>query len=172
MESRFKLKEEYHQSCCAIQVRVPVIKTSSTKKKTELYTTGPFIMRSSSPSQPPSIKAQHRIAKRRAIRRRRIDLNCGCSIFYHIKCADHGFTHRGEHHCASGREFRFYLGGTKSPLFQDHASGRSSIHTNKDIPHPSQVQSQPQESTGSPQSIPELPSLDDIDSSFWDDIFK
>ncbi|ABV53457.1 transcription activator protein [Macroptilium yellow mosaic virus] len=172
MESRFKLKEVSLQSCCAILVRVPVIKTSSVKKKTELYTTGPFIMRYSSPSQPPSIKAQHRLAKRRAIRRRRLDLNCGCSIFLHINCHDHGFTHRGEHHCASGREFRFYLGGSKSPLFQDHHGGGSTIHSNKDLPHTSQSQPQRAESVGSPQSLLQLPSLDDINDSFWDDIFK
>nr|WNV28807.1 TrAP [Papaya leaf curl virus] len=42
-------------------------------------------MRSSSPSkdhftQVP-IKVQHRTAKRRAIRRKRVDLNCGCSYY-------------------------------------------------------------------------------------------
>ncbi|AQT01540.1 TRAP [Sida chlorotic mottle virus] len=128
-------------------------------------------MRNSSSSTPPSIKPQHKIAKKRAIRRKRIDLNCGCSIFLHINCANHGFTHRGEHHCVSGREFRFYLGGSKSPLFQDRPCGGSDIHNDKDIPHPDTVQPQRQEGAGSTQSLPELPSLDDLDSSFWDDIF-
>ncbi|UFT26550.1 transactivator protein [Macroptilium mottle virus] len=131
-------------------------------------------MQNSSPSAPPSIKAQHRIAKRanRKIRRRRIDINCGCSIYVHINCSNHGFTHRGTHHCSSGREFRFYLGGSKSPLFQDNQSGGSHIHNNENIPHTNPVQSQHQEQTGSTQGISELPSLDDISSSFWDDLFK
>nr|ASF23359.1 transcriptional activator protein [Tomato mild yellow leaf curl Aragua virus] len=129
-------------------------------------------MVNSSSSTPPSIKPQHRLAKKRAVRRRRIDLNCGCSIFLHINCADHGFTHRGEHHCVSGREFRFYLGGSKSPLFQDVPSRRPHVHNEQGLPHTNPVQLQPQEGTESTQSIPELPSLDDISSSFWDDLFK
>ncbi|ABS71097.1 transactivation protein [Rhynchosia golden mosaic Yucatan virus] len=129
-------------------------------------------MLNSSPLKPPSIKAQHRIAKKRAVRRRRIDLNCECSIFLHINCADNGFTHRGEHHCGSGREFRFYLGGSKSPLFQDTPRREPVIHENQDIPHRSPVQPQPTESVGSPQSLLQFPSLDDFDESFWAEIFS
>ncbi|ALV85584.1 trans-activating protein [Pavonia mosaic virus] len=129
-------------------------------------------MRRSSSSTPPSIKPQHRAAKRRITRRRRIDLNCGCSIYIHINCADHGFTHRGTHHCASGREWRVYLGGRQSPLFQDVQSRGPVIHKHQGISHPDPVQPQPEESIGSPQMLPELPSLDNIDSSFWDDLFK
>nr|QHB15499.1 AC3 [Begomovirus sp.] len=129
-------------------------------------------MRSSSQSTPPSIKRQHREAKKRAIRRRRIDLECGCSIYFHIDCRGHGFTHRGAHHCTSGREWRVYLGDRKSPLFQDVQSRGTSVHQHQNIPHPDTVQPQPEESVGSPQGLPELPSLDDFDSSFWDDLFK
>nr|AIQ86465.1 AC2 [Squash leaf curl virus] len=174
MESRFKLKVESHQSCCAILERGPVIKISSTKTRTRHYESGLKKMPNSSSSKVPSIKAQHRIAKKRAVRRRRIDLDCGCSIYIHINCAKdgNGFTHMGRHHCASGREFRFYLGGSKSPLFQDVQRGGSTLHAHKDIPHSYPVQPQPEESTKSSQSVPELPSLDGIDSSFWDDIFE
>nr|AFX60762.1 TRAP [Macroptilium yellow spot virus] len=129
-------------------------------------------MRNSSSSTPPSIKVQHRAAKRRAIRRRRIDIDCGCSIYVHINCRGHGFTHRGTHHCTSGREWRLYLGDIKSPLFQNQPPGGSTIHDNQDIPRPDQVQPQPQESIGSPQGISQFPSLDDIPESFWDDIFS
>ncbi|QHB15490.1 AC2 [Papaya begomovirus 1] len=129
-------------------------------------------MRNSSPSTPPSIKAQHRRAKRRAVRRRRLDLNCGCSIFLHINCVNHGFTHRGTHHCASSREWRFYLGGSKSPLFQDKPGGGATVFPDHNISCPDKVQPQPEEGTGSTQSLPEFPSLDDIASSFWDDVFK
>nr|AOV62456.1 transcriptional activator protein [Malvastrum bright yellow mosaic virus]AOV62462.1 transcriptional activator protein [Malvastrum bright yellow mosaic virus]AOV62468.1 transcriptional activator protein [Malvastrum bright yellow mosaic virus] len=129
-------------------------------------------MWSSSPSHPPSIKTAHRQAKRRAIRRRRIDLDCGCSIYFHIGCTGHGFTHRGAHHCTSGREWRVYLGDRKSPIFQDLPSKRPSIHEDQSVPCTNTVQPQPEESVGSPQSIPELPSLDDIDDSFWVDLFS
>ncbi|AAD17899.1 AC2 protein [Chino del tomate virus] len=129
-------------------------------------------MRSSSPSHPPSIKTAHRQAKKRAIRRRRIDLRCGCSIYFHIGCTGHGFTHRGIHHCTSGGEWRVYLGDRKSPLFQDVQSGGSTVYENQGLPRSDTVQPQPEESVASPQSLPELPSLDDIDDSFWVDLFS
>nr|AEI91444.1 transcriptional regulator [Tomato golden mosaic virus] len=129
-------------------------------------------MRNSSSSTPPSIKAQHRAAKRRAIRRRRIDLNCGCSIYIHIDCRNNGFTHRGTYHCASSGEWRLYLGDNKSPLFQDNQRRGSPLHQHQDIPRTNQVQPQPEESIGSPQGISQLPSMDDIDDSFWENLFK
>nr|QQL13385.1 transactivating protein [Malvaviscus yellow mosaic virus] len=129
-------------------------------------------MLSSSSLTPPSIKPQHRAAKRRGTRRRRIDLNCGCTVYVHINCSNHGFTHRGTHHCASGREWRIYLGDIKSPLFQDIQGRGSTVHNEQSVPHPNTVQPQPEESIGSPQMLPKLPSLDDIDSSFWADLFK
>ncbi|UDP19914.1 transcriptional activation protein [Tomato mottle leaf distortion virus] len=129
-------------------------------------------MLNSSSSNPPSIKPRHRAAKRRALRRRRIDLNCGCSVYIHINCVNNGFTHRGVHHCASSGEWRVYLGGTKSPLFQDNQGGRPTLHHDQSLPHPDTVQPQPQESVGSPLSLPELPNLDEFSDSFWDDLFK
>ncbi|ALK27175.1 transactivator protein [Melochia mosaic virus] len=129
-------------------------------------------MRHSSSSTPPSIKPQHRAAKRRATRRRRIDLECGCSFFLHLNCANNGFTHRGTHHCASSGEWRVYLGAAKSPVFQDNQRGRPPEHQHQGLPRPSPVQPQPEESVGSPQGVLQLPSLDDIPDSFWDDIFS
>ncbi|ADW10638.1 transactivator protein [Sida micrantha mosaic virus-[snap bean:Brazil:2003]] len=76
-------------------------------------------MLNSSSSTPPSIKPRHRIAKKRAIRRRRVDLECGCCLYQHLNCTGHGFPHRGIHNCTSGREWRIYLGDNKSPVFQD-----------------------------------------------------
>ncbi|AFY22647.1 transcriptional activator protein [Corchorus mottle virus] len=128
-------------------------------------------MLNSSSSTPPSIKQRHRIAKRRAPRRRRIDLDCGCSLYVHINCSNYGFTHRGTHHCASGREWRLYLGDNKSPVFQDIQSRGHPVHEDKSVPRPDKIQPQPQESIGSPQGIPELPSLDDFSDSFWNDLF-
>ncbi|CAD79314.1 Trans-activating protein [Dicliptera yellow mottle virus] len=129
-------------------------------------------MRSSSPSHCPSIKPIHKRAKKRAIRRRRVDLNCGCSIYIHINCANHGFTHRGNHHCSSSNEWRFYLGSSKSPLFQDTPSRGSNVHTQQGVSPSNQVQLQPSEEIGSSQSLLQLPSLDDFSDSFWDDLFK
>nr|CRI68266.1 Transcriptional activator protein [Pepper golden mosaic virus] len=129
-------------------------------------------MLNSSASTLPSIKAQHRIAKKRPIRRRRIDLNCGCSIFFHINCANNGFTHRAEHYCASCREFRFYLGGSKSPIFQDTSRGGTADHQTPDLPHRISDQPQPKSSISSPQSIPPFPSLEYVNHSFRHYIFK
>nr|QHB15524.1 AC2 [Begomovirus sp.] len=129
-------------------------------------------MQPSSSSTPPSIKPKHRIAKKRAVRRRRIDLHCGCSIYVHINCANHGFTHRGTHHCSSSQEWRFYLGGSKSPIFQDIPCRGPPVHSDQNLPRPHPVQPQPQEGAGSTQGLPELPDLDEIDSSFWDDVFS
>ncbi|APB03056.1 TrAP [Common bean severe mosaic virus] len=122
-------------------------------------------------SSPPKIKPRHRYAKKQ-IRRRRIDLQCGCSIYIHINCRNNGFTHRGTHHCSSGDEWRLYLGGSKSPLFQDNQSRETTLHTHDGVPHTSPSQPQPEESVGSPQSLLQFPSLDDIDDSFWADLFK
>ncbi|QCB65768.1 trans-activating protein [Hibiscus golden mosaic virus] len=133
-----------------------------------LLSRGHSIMQNSSSSTLPSIKRR----KKRAVRRRRIDLACGCSIYRHINCVDHGFTHRGTHHCSSGGEWRLYMGGSKSPVFQDVPSRGPEIHKNPGVPHPNTLQPQPEESVASPQGLPELPNLDDISDSFWDDIFK
>nr|QGT31823.1 TrAP [Tomato chlorotic mottle Guyane virus]WLD53470.1 trans-acting protein [Tomato chlorotic mottle Guyane virus] len=130
-------------------------------------------MQNSSSSTPPSIKPKHRAYKKgRAIRRRRFDLECGCSIYQKIDCIGHGFTHRGTHHCTSGTEWRIYLGNNKSPIFQDIPSRGPAIHNNTSVPRPNPIQPQPPEEVGSSQGLPELPSLDDISSSFWDDIFS
>nr|AJE24733.1 transcriptional activator protein [Tobacco leaf curl Pusa virus] len=127
-------------------------------------------MQNSSPSrshctQVP-IKVQHKIAKKRPIRRRRIDLPCGCSYYFGIDCASHGFTHRGTHHCNSGREWRVYLDGQKSPLFQDIPAPRETIsiqqrHNNFTSP----VQLQPEESVGDTPVFSNLPNLDSFTSS-------
>ncbi|ADQ13208.1 AC2 protein [Papaya leaf crumple virus-Panipat 8 [India:Panipat:Papaya:2008]] len=110
-------------------------------------------MQHSSPSQSHCtqvpIKVQHRLAKRRAFRRKRVDLECGCSYYVHINCHNHGFTHRGIHHCRSCNEWRVYLGNPKSPLFQDNRTPQQAVpnegrhHLRSDT-----IQSQPQEETG------------------------
>ncbi|ADV15501.1 transcriptional regulator [Sida micrantha mosaic virus - Rhombifolia [Bolivia:Cerro Fraile 1:2007]] len=136
------------------------------------YEVGHSTMLNSSSSTPPSIKPRHRIAKKRTLRRKRVDLKCGCSIFVHLNCSGHGFTHRGIHHCTSGREWRLYLGDNKSPVFQDIPRRGPAVHEDQSVPHTDKVQPQPQESIGSPQGLPELPSLDDLSDSFWEDLFK
>nr|AJE24830.1 transcriptional activator protein [Tomato leaf curl Joydebpur virus] len=128
-------------------------------------------MRPSSPSKAHStqvpIKVQHRLAKK-GTRRRRVDLDCGCSYFIALRCHDHGFTHRGTHHCSSGREWRVYLGDNKSPVFQDNRAPPPAI-PNEPRHHnsPSTVQSQPEESVGDTQMFSNIPNLDDLTASDW-----
>ncbi|AAS55101.1 transcriptional enhancer protein [Tomato leaf curl Bangalore virus-Cotton [Fatehabad]] len=128
-------------------------------------------MRDSSPSKNHStqvpIKVQHRLAKK-GTRRRRVDLPCGCSYFIALACNDHGFTHRGTHHCSSNREWRVYLGNSKSPLFQDNRAPQPAIpvgerHHNR----PDTIQSQLEESVGDTQMLSGLPNLDDLTASDW-----
>nr|AAW50899.1 transactivator protein [Tomato leaf curl Karnataka virus] len=128
-------------------------------------------MRPSSPSKAHStqvpIKVKHRIAKKRT-RRRRVDLPCGCSYFIALACHDHGFTHRGTHHCSSSREWRVYLGDSKSPIFQDNRASQPAIPDEPRHNHrPSTVQSQPEESAGDTQMVPSLRNLDDLTASDW-----
>nr|UZH24582.1 transcriptional activator protein [Chayote yellow mosaic virus]UZH24588.1 transcriptional activator protein [Chayote yellow mosaic virus]UZH24594.1 transcriptional activator protein [Chayote yellow mosaic virus] len=114
------------------------------------------------------IKVQHRIGKKKAIRRKRIDLDCGCSFYLHIDCALNGFAHRGTHHCASSAEFRLHMGADKSPLFQDCRPHREAVQLGpRHIINSNPVQPQPPESVGDSQMFPELPSLDDLTSSDW-----
>ncbi|CAI26272.1 AC2 [Tomato leaf curl Madagascar virus-Androy [Madagascar:Toliary:2001]] len=129
-------------------------------------------MRPSSPStshcsQVP-IKVQHRIAKKRTIRRKRVDLDCGCSYYLHIDCSNHGFTHRGTHHCSSGTEWRVYLGDKQSPLFHDHQPRNKAIqHEPRHHQHPDRIQPQPQEGIGDSQMFSQLQGLDDLTASDW-----
>ncbi|CAD12420.1 AC2 protein [Squash leaf curl Yunnan virus] len=126
-------------------------------------------MRSSSPSKAHStqipIKVQHRIAKR-TIRRRRVDLRCGCSYFVAIGCHNNGFTHRGTTHCNSIREWRIYLDGKKSPIFQDNQAHREPILEEPRHNHVTNtVQQQPEESVGDTQMFSSLQNLDSFTSS-------
>ncbi|CCE94325.1 transcription activator protein (TrAP) [Begomovirus manihotisburkinafasoense] len=129
-------------------------------------------MQSSSPSQnhstPVPIKVSHRQFKTRAIRRRRVDLVCGCSYYLHINCSNHGFTHRGTHHCSSSNEWRVYLGNKQSPVFHNNRAPTTPIpdepgHHNR----PSSIQSQPEEGVGDSQMFSNLQDLDDLTASDW-----
>nr|AAW22866.1 transcriptional activator protein [Cotton leaf curl Multan virus] len=128
-------------------------------------------MRSSSHLKDPCtqvpIKVQHREAKKRN-RRRRVDLECGCSYYLSLNCHNHGFTHRGTHHCSSGREWRIYLGDSKSPLFQNYQPRQPSIHDEHGHTHDQDpVQLQHSESSGTAQVFSNLPNLDDLTPSDW-----
>ncbi|AGU13646.1 Transcriptional activator protein [Tomato yellow leaf curl Saudi virus] len=114
------------------------------------------------------IKVQHKLAKKKIIRRRRLDLDCGCSYYLHINCTNHGFTHRGTHHCSSGNEWRFYLGDKQSPLFQDHQPQREATqHEQRHNFNTNPIQSQHQEGVGDSQMFSQLPNLDDLTASDW-----
>nr|CAM91883.1 C2 protein [Tobacco leaf curl Zimbabwe virus] len=129
-------------------------------------------MQHSSPSTGHStqipIKVLHRKAKTKAIRRKRIDLDCGCSYYIHIGCRNHGFTHRGRHHCASSSEWRFYLGDNKSALFQNNQTPHKTVLQELQHHTPSNtIQPQPQEDIGDSQMFSQLPGLDDLTASDW-----
>ncbi|AAU00337.1 AC2 protein [Tomato yellow leaf curl Guangdong virus] len=112
------------------------------------------------------IKVQHKIAKKRPVRRRRVDLDCGCSYYFGINCASHGFSHRGTHHCNSSREWRIYLDNQQSPLFQDNPTPRETIPEEPRYHNrPNTIQLQPEESVGDTQMFSNLPNLDSFTSS-------
>nr|QBY34631.1 transcriptional activator protein [Croton yellow vein mosaic virus] len=126
-------------------------------------------MQTSSPSQAHCtqvpIKVQHKLVKK-AIRRRRVDLPCGCSYFIYIACHNHGFTHRGTHHCSSSTEWGVYLEDSKSPIFQDNRPPPQAIFNEPRHHHRSDpVQSQPQESVEDTQMFPSLQDLDRLTAS-------
>ncbi|ABN80359.1 C2 protein [Pumpkin yellow mosaic Malaysia virus] len=107
--------------------------------------------------------------KKKNIRRRRIDLPCGCSYYMSINCHDHGFTHRGVHHCGSSREWRIYLGSSKSPLFQNIETRHQTLsHGTRHNQNACNVQPQTAESTGTSQMCSNVPDLDGLTPSDWD----
>ncbi|APF30591.1 AC2 [Chayote enation yellow mosaic virus] len=107
--------------------------------------------------------------KKKIIRRRRVDLQCGCSYYVSINCHDHGFTHRGVHHCGSSREWRVYLDRSKSPPFQNIETRQQTVPEQSRHNHgPSTVQPQPAESSGTSQVFSDLQNLDGLTPSDWD----
>ncbi|AEB00553.1 Trap [Cleome golden mosaic virus] len=130
-------------------------------------------MRGSSSSNPPCIKAQHKAAKRRAIRRRRIDLTCGCTIYIHLNCHSNEFTHRGTSSAVPQAENGVYTWEISNPLYFRIHDVEDVLHSrDEDIPRPDTVQPQREESIGSPHGLSQLPSLDSLGDSFWADLFK
>nr|QGL54783.1 transcription activator protein [Chilli leaf curl virus] len=112
-------------------------------------------------------KRDHRLAKR-GTRRRRVDIDCGCTYFIAPRCHGYGYTHRGTHHCSTGREWRVYLGDNKSPPFQDNRAPQPAIPEEpRHHPRADTVQSQPEESVGDTQMFYNLPNLDDITATDW-----
>ncbi|CAJ90738.1 C2 protein [Sida yellow vein Madurai virus] len=125
-------------------------------------------MRRSLPSERLStqvpIKVEHQKAKRK-IRRKRVDLDCGCTYYRSLNCHNHGFTHRGIHHCSSSDEGDL-LGHGNSPIFQDPRptwTGRSTATTTS--LQSNSGQPQPEESLGGSQMFHNLPDLDSFTSS-------
>nr|CUH74512.1 transcriptional activator protein [Tomato leaf curl New Delhi virus] len=107
--------------------------------------------------------------KKKGIRRRRVDLPCGCSYYISINCHDHGFTHRGVHHCASSGEWRVYLGGSKSPVFHNIETRQQTIpHQSRHHQDSNTIQPQPAESSGTSQVFSNFPNLDGLTPSDWD----
>nr|UYO78066.1 AC2 [Tomato leaf curl New Delhi virus] len=107
--------------------------------------------------------------RKKSIRRKRVDLQCGCSYYISINCHDHGFTHRGVHHCGSSREWRVYLDRSKSPVFQNIETRQQAVpDQSRYNQSPNTVQPQPAESPGASQVFSNFPSLDGLTPSDWD----
>ncbi|CAZ40065.1 AC2 protein [Clerodendrum golden mosaic Jiangsu virus] len=124
-------------------------------------------MQHSSPSRShyTPIKVIHKQAKR-PIRRKRIDLACGCSIYKSVDCEHHGFTHRGVHHCSSSDEWRTYMGYRQSPLFQDPKPPQETVqHEPRHHTNSSPIQPQPKEGVGDSQVFSQLEDLHSFTSS-------
>nr|AGR84118.1 TrAP [East African cassava mosaic Malawi virus] len=110
------------------------------------------------------IKVQHRTVKNRALRRRRVDLECGCSFYLHIDCINHGFSHR-ELITAPQAKNGVLLGNT-NPLYfaiTNHDKRPNMHHDNT----PDTVQPQHQEGIGDSQVFSQLQGLDDLTASDW-----
>nr|UEE01012.1 trans-activating protein [Begomovirus mozlegume]UEE01018.1 trans-activating protein [Begomovirus mozlegume] len=123
---------------------------------------------STSPSRSTQIpiKVKHRLAKKKQIRRRRVDLPCGCSYYLSIQCANHGFTHRGRHHCSSSSEWRLYLDSPKSAIFQSSPTPRTpDEHAIQRNNHQDPIQPQPQESLGDSQMLDDLEHIHSLTES-------
>nr|AYW01577.1 transcriptional activator protein [Tomato leaf curl New Delhi virus] len=129
-------------------------------------------MQSSSNSKNHSIpvaKTSLRQKKNKSIRRRRVDLQCGCTYYISINCHDHGFTHRGVHHCGSSREWRIYLENSKSPVFQNFETRQQALpNTARHNQDSNTVQPQSAESPGASQVFSNFPNLDGLTPSDWD----
>ncbi|KAL6952808.1 hypothetical protein U1Q18_010687 [Sarracenia purpurea var. burkii] len=96
------------------------------------------------------------------VRRRRIDLLCGCTIYVHINCANDGFTHRGHNHAIANAHWRVILGFEESSLHQGNRQGYNKP-VELSVLHHNNVQPQLEESTESPQGSIPLPDMDNIE---------
>ncbi|KAL6961858.1 hypothetical protein U1Q18_043448 [Sarracenia purpurea var. burkii] len=127
---------------------------------------------SSSPnhySLPKNQKQLHQRSKKRSIRRRRIDLFCGCTIYVHINCANDGFTHRGGTHAIANAHWRV-IPGIEEPTLHQGNREDDGLQLEPSIPDDNNVQPQsPQRTEPAQGSIP-FPDLDNIEDfiSFWD----
>nr|QEM20998.1 transcriptional activator protein [Tomato leaf curl New Delhi virus]QPL11253.1 AC2 Protein [Tomato leaf curl New Delhi virus]UTQ11422.1 AC2 [Tomato leaf curl New Delhi virus]WIW41310.1 TrAP [Tomato leaf curl New Delhi virus] len=106
--------------------------------------------------------------RKKNIRRKRVDLPCGCTYYISINCHDDGFTHRGIHHCGSSREWRIYLGNSKSPVFQNFGPRQQTVpNTARHNQDSNTVQPQPAESPGTSQVFSNFQDLDGLTPSDW-----
>ncbi|GAB4857105.1 hypothetical protein Ancab_015017 [Ancistrocladus abbreviatus] len=145
----------------AAAMQAPVTETSWTRKRMQASNPGHSSTPGSSPSTThPSIKPRPKGYKIKGIRRRRYDFECGCTTFIHLGCKNNG-----NHPPITSAQGRLYLGDLKSPIFHRIATlPKTPLQSVRHHHHPVQIQPQPQESTGSPQSLPDMGDLDSTDS--------
>lgn len=110
--------------------------------------------------QPPSQKPAHRAAKHR---RRRIDCGCGCSIYFRLECASHGFSHRGTTCAPAGNYWRLLLVSQEPAILSNNGrSNTTVVPIQPRLQVADTVQQHSQESIGSSPMLSQFPGLDDL----------
>nr|QEY87973.1 transcriptional activator [Tomato leaf curl Palampur virus] len=116
----------------------------------------------------PVAKTSRPKKKKKNIRRRRVDLQCGCSYYISITCHDHGFGPREIHPCGPSKGWREFLDRSNSPVFHHFETPQETLpHQPRHYNSPNTVQPQPEESTGASQVFSNIPDLDGLTPSDW-----
>nr|QHU79490.1 transactivator protein [Opuntia virus 1] len=113
----------------------------------------------------------HRNAKKRRRRERRIafHLECKCT-FLHSKTCGHGFTHRGTHHCISGRDWDLHLEGPQSPIHETII--HRGQYSRTVVPHPDPGKPQPPKRARLTQILDPDGDTDQFEDSDWEFILE
>nr|QHU79220.1 transactivator protein [Opuntia virus 1] len=110
------------------------------------------------------IKKIHQKRKRRQ-RRIAFHLECGCTFLYSKTCGN-GFTHRGTHHCISGRDWDLHREGSQSPIHQTIV--HRGQYSRTVVPHPDPGKPQPPKTTRITQVLDPDGDTDQFEDSDWE----
>lgn len=130
------------------------------------YETGQSLLLNSNSSNPPSVKARHRIAKSPTCRRRRINFPCGCTLYTTIECFINGFKdkHSTNDRKIVSRRVPIRLVKSQTAVVQDPGTPCPPVLTTMGYHnHKSHVQPQPEAGIGYTQMLPDMEDMDAID---------